>query len=66
MLCCNELITPLNSDCVVVPGGENGFWFISSKPFVQDTVIARSAATKQPNLNNLYFITFIFYLLTII
>ena len=36
MLCCNELTTPLNKASMVVPVGENGSWFISSKFFVHD------------------------------
>lgn len=39
MLCCKELNTPLNSASVVVPGGENGFLFISSKSLVQEVMI---------------------------
>jgi hypothetical protein len=36
MLCCRELTTPLNKASIVVPGGENGSLFISSKFLVQE------------------------------
>ena len=36
MLCCKELTTPLNKASMVVPVGENGSWFISSKFLVQE------------------------------
>ena len=39
-----DFTTPLNSASMVVPVGENGAWFISSKSLVQDIVIARSVA----------------------
>ena len=57
MLCCKELTTPLNKASTVVPVGENGFWFISSKFFVHD-----AKANTAQTINKLLFMVILFFL----
>ena len=65
MLCCNDFTTPLNNASTVVPVGENGSWFISSKPLVHDenvndTVMAR----RNDEAIQLFFIILSFFIIT--